>query len=83
MPTPTSLPKGVSVTMTLYQALEEAFNGHRIKRISWDKIPGGKDVFCCVRFDKVMIFKPTTQYVDWIISVDDMEGLDWIVVTEG
>lgn len=80
MPNSSPLPKNVSVSMTLYQALEEAYNGRKIKRQSWDGIPGGSEVFCVLRFQKLMMFKPeTNQYADWIISIDDMEAVDWIV----
>lgn len=64
------------MTMNFFDALRKVQEGKMITRISW----GNKD-YCLMHDDRLCIFTKGEMH-SWIINVADMEGEDWIVVTE-
>lgn len=71
-------PKGQSraMTMSFFDALKKIQAGKMVKRISW-----GNQDYCLLKDTFLMIFR-NGKFHNWIINDGDMEGQDWIIVTE-
>lgn len=65
-----------AVTMSFYDALKQISTGKRVKRISW-----ANHDYCAMDNEWLAIFKEGKPF-SWCINDGDMEGQDYIIVTE-
>lgn len=75
----TPMPKIESrpMTMSFFDALKKIQQGNKVTRISW----ANKD-YCLMKEDWLTIFTKDAFHT-WIINDGDMNGQDFIIVTEG
>jgi hypothetical protein len=64
-------------TMSFFDALKKIQEGKRVARASW----GNRD-YCLLKDGYLSIFTRDNVH-RWLINDGDMEGQDWIIVTEG
>jgi hypothetical protein len=78
MDTLTPVPENpeVAMTMSFFDALKAIQAGKRVARISW-----GNNDYCVLKDGFLSIFIKGEMHT-WAINDGDMEGQDWIVVTE-
>lgn len=74
-PMPAEEPK--SWTMNFPDAIRQIMLGKRVKRISW----GDSGDYGLLKDDWLTIFTKG-EFHTWSVSSGDLEGEDWIVVTE-
>jgi hypothetical protein len=74
----TPLPKTQSkaLTMSFPDAMKKIIEGKMVTRVSW----GNKD-YCLLKDGWLTIFTKGNFYT-WQVNDGDMEGQDWIVITE-
>lgn len=64
------------MTMSFYDALKRIREDKMVKRVSW----GNKD-YCFLDNGYLSIYRNDKNHI-WQISDGDMDGNDWIIVTE-
>jgi len=67
---------GGAMTMSFFNALHRIYEGKKVRRISWRN----KD-YCLMKDFKLTIFT-NNSFHGWLINDGDMDGQDWIVITE-
>lgn len=75
-PKPKTIMESRALTMDFPDAMRRIMEGKRVARISW----GNKD-YCLLKDGWLSIFTKGTMHT-WSVNDGDMEGQDWIVVTE-
>jgi hypothetical protein len=74
--TPTPKTESKPMTMDFPDAIRKIMEGKRVARISW----GNKD-YCLLKDGWLSVFTKGNLHT-WTINDGDLEGQDWIVVTE-
>jgi len=69
---------GGSRILNFYQALEKVVEGKRITRLDW----GDAEYWGFLHDDKLMLRKPDGKLHEWIVSLGDLVGDDWVVIQE-
>ena len=65
--------------MTFAEAVESLIIGHRLKRLEWPD----DGTYVMIANERLSIFKPEDKIVHpLIVSLGDMMGEDWVVITE-
>ena len=67
---------GGAMTMNFFEALRKIQQGKMVARIEW----ANKD-YCLMKDGRLTIFT-NNKFFGWLINDGDMEGNDWVVVTE-
>lgn len=76
--TPVPLNQSKAMTMSFFDALKAIQANKRVARLSW----GNKD-YCLMEDGWLSIYIEKDKKVNgWLVSEGDMEGQDWIIVTE-
>jgi len=68
--------KSKSMTMDFFDALKRISEGKMVSRVSW----ANKDH--CLMKDGWLVIFTKDEYHTWSINDGDMDGQDWIIVTE-
>lgn len=63
-------------TMSFLDALEKIQDGKFVARVSW-----GNEDYCFMKDEYLSIFTKGKEH-QWIISLGDMEGQDWVIVKD-
>lgn len=74
--TPIPQEESKPMTMSFFDALKKIQIGKMATRISW----ANKDY--CLMKDGFLSIYTKGEFHSWLVSEGDMEGQDWIVVTE-
>ena len=74
--TPIPRKVGQSITMSFPDAMREILNGKKVRRMEWEN----EEEHCLLKDGWLSIYINGAMHV-WKISDGDVEGNDWIVVT--
>lgn len=64
------------VLMDFPQAMQAVYSGEKVTKLEWDN----REDYGRLRNDMLMIYRDGKWY-NWLISLGDMEGDDWVVLT--
>ena len=72
----TPAPKSQPMTMSFFDALKAIHEGKKVTRISW-----ANSDYCLLKDGWLTIYV-RNEFHTWSINDGDMDGEDWIIVTE-
>lgn len=67
-----------SKTMTFVEAILYVLDGKRIHKLEW----GNKEFYGVMENKQLMLHKPDDKTYGWLISEEDLTGIDYIILPE-
>lgn len=76
-PSPLEIPKSVEpVKMDFFTALREIISGKKVTKLDWNHL----EYYGLVQDGSLRLHKPDGQFYDWILTLGDMSGTDYIII---
>jgi hypothetical protein len=67
-------------TMNFTEALEALVTGKKVRRMEWDD----PNIYVKMMDEKIIIYTPSDKMIHpLVVSLGDIEGIDWVVVAGG